>query len=93
MNFEKTRSESATPDLNVMVWPHPCLELFQELKEPVVFMEEQARTIDFLAVLLQGFCYFEDGDYRIAAQRWCILLGPSIQQQNQPDTGLTQRHP
>jgi len=52
MNFEKTRSESATPDLNVMVWAHPCLELFQELKEPVVFMEEQARTIDFLAVLL-----------------------------------------
>jgi hypothetical protein len=46
MNFLKTRSESATPDLNVMEWPHPCLELFQELKEPVVFMEEQARTIE-----------------------------------------------
>jgi hypothetical protein len=76
-----------------MVWPHPCLELFQELKEPVVFMEGQARTIDFLAVLLESFCYFEDGDYMIAAQHWCILLGPSIQQQNQPDTGLTQRHP
>ncbi len=52
MNFLKTGPESATPDLNVMEWPHPCLELFQELKEPVVFIEEQARTIDFLAVIL-----------------------------------------